>query len=107
MSLSKAIKKRDMKELKKTVKAATKIYSTKRPEAQPVNTVYGDLPLSAIFDKETIWMTITTAYADIVQQVGRLPENANLEVETAKLIAQNAVFRNVTTKSTASKNGLL
>lgn len=106
MSLSTAISNRDFAELEKTVKEATKIYAAAKPESVSIDTVHGTLPLTAIFDEDTKWAVITAAYADIVQRVSKLPAGSDTKVETAKLIATNAVLRNISEPATKG-DGLL
>jgi len=106
MSLSNAIKNKDMVELDKTVKEATKIYAAAKPESVSIDTVHGQLPLNAIFDEDTKWAVITAAYAEIIQAVSKIPATADAVVETAKLIATNAVLRNIN-EPTSTKGGLL
>ena len=106
MSLKQAIQNRDEAELIKTVKEATKMYKADQPKEVNINTVYGDIPFSMVFDEDTKWNIITSAYVDVIQQVDRIPEGADKDVEIAKIIATNPVLRSVGAKATKS-SGLL
>lgn len=109
MSLSKSIGTRDLELLVKTVASAVKIYNTAKPEETIVDTVHGGIPFSSIWDEDTKWSVIESAYASIIQAVGKIPKNSDVKIETAKIIATNAIMRNVTVEPTAasSESGLL
>ena len=106
MSLKVAIQTRDESLLKDTVAKAVAIYNAKMPEEQNVNTVHGDVPFSMVFDEDTKWNVITAAYVQVVQEVSKVPATLDLDTETAKIIATNAVLRNVGV-TTATTGGLL
>lgn len=98
-TLSKAIKKQNMKMLKAVVKQATDTYKSKRPKEPQIDTVYGNLPLSALFDKESKWQIITEAYISILANASNLDPKLDKEVEIAKLIATNPIIRNIVTNN--------
>jgi len=106
MSLSQSIKDRDLNLLKKTVEKATKKYNAGKPEDELIDTVFGSIPTSAIFDEDTRWQVISSAYVQILNDVSKIPDNHDKELETAKLIATNAVLRNIT-ESNTDKDSLL
>ena len=106
MSLSSAIAKKDINELETTVKAAVEIYNTACPKEVSVDTAFGQLPFSAIWDEDTKWAVIGAAYADVVQQVSKISKDLDKNIETAKIISQNAVLRNVSSTG-PSTEGLL
>ena len=107
MSISKAIKDKNFDELKKSVDAAVKIYEAAIPKDVDIDTVHGSVPSGMLFDDESKWMTVIGAYTTIVNEVSRLPEGVDKKVETAKLIATNAILRNITTDSVGTEDGLL
>ena len=106
MSLKVSIQTRDEDLLKKTVAKAVKAYKAELPDEQNVCTVHGDVPFSMVFDEDTKWNVITAAYVQVVQAVSRVPANLDLDTETAKIIATNAVLRNVGV-TTPTSGGLL
>lgn len=106
MSLSTAIQNKDIKELKATVESAVKIYEAGLPSEPSVDTVYGDTPISMIFDEDTKWALAIQQYVCITNKVKNLPAEADKKVETAKLIATNPVLRHLVQES-KSTDGLL
>lgn len=107
MSLSKAIATKDLGLLEETVAKAAKVYTAAKPAEVLVDTVYGSLPFSALFDEESKWAVIAGAYAAVVQAVSKIPKDLDVDVETAKIIATNAVLRNVSSTSTRAEGSLL
>lgn len=109
MSISEAIKNRDMAELKKTVDAATALYKAGKPAEVNIETVHGQVPVSVVFNEDDKWNVITSAYVTILNEVKSIPADLDVETETAKLIATNAILRNVVDPSagTAAPGGLL
>ena len=108
MSISKAIKTQDLELLKATVEKAVKVYGAALPDEAKamVNTIHGDMPISMIFDDETKWAVITGEYVRIVNAVKALPKGVDEKVETAKIIANSAMLRHVTS-SVQSTNSVL
>jgi len=109
MSISKAIQEKDFNLLKETVNNAVKIYNAAMPDeaAAMVNTVHGDIPASMLFDDESKWMVITSEYVTISNTVKALPKGVDEKIETAKIIANNAILRHITAGPTATKDSLL
>jgi len=107
MSLSTAIKTKNLELLEKTVAKAVKIYDADKPAEVVVDTAFGSLPFSSLWDDDTKWAVITAAYATILQEVATIPAKADAKVETAKIIATNAVMRNVSSTTPASDDGLI
>ena len=108
MSISKAIKTQDLELLKATVEKAVEVYGAALPDEAKamVNTIHGDMPISMIFDDETKWAVITGEYVRIVNPVKALPKGVDEKVETAKIIANSAILRHVTS-SVQSTNSVL
>ena len=109
MSISKAIQEKNFDLLKETVDQAVKIYNAAMPDeaAAMVNTVHGDIPASMLFDDESKWVTVTAQYVIIANAVKALPKGVDEKIETAKIIASNAILRHITAGSTATKGSLL
>lgn len=77
-----------------------------QPSVPSVETVHGLMPLTAIFDEETIWAQIEAEYADLVQKIAKLPEEGKT-LAIAKMIIGNAVLRNAGTTAQATVDGLI
>jgi len=93
MSLTMALQNQDMKILKDTVAKARSIYKSAEPTDIPtVETVYGTLPITAVFDKKSKWQIVQAEYATILGQVAEITANDDKEIEIAKIIAQNPVL---------------
>jgi len=109
MSISKAIQDKDFNLLKDTVDSAVKIYNAAMPDeaAAMVNTVHGNIPASMLFDDESKWVTVIAEYVTIANAVKALPKGVDEKIETAKIIANNAILRHITAGSTATKGSLL
>ena len=107
MSLSTAIKNRDLQDLEDTVTKAVAAYKTAKPAAVSVDTVHGTLLFSALWDEDSPWAVIAGAYASILQDVSRIPAGLDKAVETAKIISSNAVMRNVSATAVSDKDDLL
>jgi len=107
MSLSIAIKTKDLKVLEETVAKAVKIYAAEKPAEVNVDTIHGSLPFSSLWDEDTKWAVITAAYAEILQQVSSIKKGLDTRVETARIIAMNAVMRNVSSKTESGKDDLI
>ena len=107
-SISQAIKTQDMKMLTEVVESQVAIYGAALPDEAKamVNTVHGDMPISMIFDDETRWVAITGEYVRIVNAVKALPKGCDEAIETAKIIANSAILRHVTS-SVQSTNSVL
>ena len=107
-SISQAIKTQDMAMLTAVVESQIAIYGAALPDEDKamVNTVYGDMPISMIFDDETKWAVITGEYVRIVNAVKALPKCVDEKVETAKIIANSAILRHATS-SAQSANSVL
>lgn len=107
MSIRTALQTQDIKELTATVESAVKIYGGAMPKEPQVETAFGYMPLSAVYDEETKWCLVSVAYAELTQKVANLPEGSDVKVETAKLISNNAVLRHLATPTVANKGDLL
>ena len=109
MGLASAIKNRDMEDLKETINAAVEIYKQELPDEAKsmVNTVHGDMPISMIFDEDTKWNVITSQYVIITNAVNALPKDCDLKIETAKIVASNAILRHIVEETKASDDDLL
>ena len=88
------------------VQAVVAVMAAPQPAVPAVHTVHGNLPLTAIFDEDTIWEQVTAEYANLVQKIEKLPEEGKT-LATAKLIASNAVLRNLGTEPAATIDGLI
>ena len=108
MSISTAIKTQDLELLKATVEKAVKVYGAALPDEAKamVNTIHGDMPISMIFDDETKWAVVTGEYVRIANAVKALPKGCDEAIETAKIIANSAILRHVTS-SAQSTNSVL
>lgn len=108
MSLKAAIQAKDEAAVVKAVEKAVKIYGADAPDEAILNSAYGDVPFSLVFDEDTKWAAVTAAYVEVTQAVARIPKGADVKVETAKIIAQNKVLRSVgTTGAAGDASGLL
>ena len=107
MTLGKAIAKKDMEAVKEVVKLATAFYNVERPDEPMIETVYGVMPVSSVFDKKTKWQLITAAYAEIVNAASRFDSAVDVKIETAKLIATNGILRNLVDPQPKNDSGLL
>ena len=107
-SISQAIKTQNMEMLTAVVESQIAIYGAALPDEAKamVNTIHGDMPISMIFDDETKWAVITGEYVRIVNLVKVLPKCVDEKVETAKIIANSAMFRHATS-SVQSTNSVL
>ena len=107
-SISQAIKTQDMEMLTAVVESQIAIYGAALQDESKsmVNTIHGDMPISMIFDDETKWAVITGEYVRIVNLVKVLPKCVDEKVETAKIIANSAILRHVTS-SVQSTNSVL
>lgn len=106
VTLSGAIQAKDFNILSEVVKQATATYNAGLGKEPKVNTAFGEVPVSAVFDDDTKWVLVATAYAGIVNAVGNLPAGADKVVEIAKLIATNQTLRYIV-EGPKSGNGLL
>lgn len=109
MSLKTAIQNKDMKELKETVAKAVSIYNAALPAESKsmVETVHGEVPASMLFDEDTKWNVITSQYVIITNAVNALPKDCDLKIETAKIVASNAILRHIVEETKASDDDLL
>ena len=108
MSISKAIQTRDFKLLTETVNTAVETYKAAMPDESQsmVNTVFGDVPASMLFDEDSKWQTVTAEYVKIANAVKNLPKGCDENIEVAKIIAQSAILRHITATPSAAA-GLL
>lgn len=86
--------------------AVVSVMVAPQPSVPSVSTVHGMMPLTAIFDEDTIWAQIESEYADLVQKISRLPEEGKA-LAISKLIIDNAVLRNAGTTAQATVDGLI
>jgi hypothetical protein len=107
MTFSQAISKKELKGLKEVVARATKIYNAECGEEPYVNTVYGDLPFSAVLDEETKWQLCAVAYADVLRESKYIEEGLDKRVEVAKLIATNPTLRAMVSDTTSAIDTLI
>lgn len=107
-SISNAIKNRDMAMLTEVVDSQVEIYGAALPDEANamVNTVYGDMPISMVFDDDTKWAVVTSEYVRIANAVKALPKGCDEVVETAKIIANSAILRHIT-ETAQSTNSVL
>ena len=130
VSLGLAVKTRDLEMISKVVDNAVKIVTdaaiketgvvvtggeasavvsvivAPQPAVPSVETVHGQMPLTAIFDEDTIWAQIEAEYADLTQKIAKLPEE-DKALNIAKLIINNALLRNAGTTAQATVDGLI
>ena len=108
MSISKAIQTKDFKLLEETVNTAVETYKATMPDeaTSMVETVFGQVPASMLFDEDSKWQTITAEYVKIANAVKNLPKGCDENIEVAKIIAQSAILRHITAKPSAAA-GLL
>lgn len=86
--------------------AVVAVITAPQPAVPSVETVHGMMPLTAIFDEDTIWAQIESEYADLVQKIAKLPEDGKA-LAIANLIIGNAVLRNAGTTASAVVDGLI
>ena len=86
--------------------AVVSVIVAPQPSVPSVETVHGMMPLTAIYDEDTIWAQIEAEYADLVQKISRLPEE-DKALNIAKMIIGNAVLRNAGTTAQATVDGLI
>lgn len=86
--------------------AVVSVLVAPQPAVPSVETVHGMMPLTAIFDDDTVWAQIEAEYADLVQKIDRLPEE-DKALNIAKLIIDNAVLRNAGTTAQPVVDGLI
>ena len=86
--------------------AVVSVMVAPQPSVPSVETVHGMMPLTAIYDVDTIWAQIESEYADLVQKIQRLPEE-DKALNIAKMIIGNAVLRNAGTTAQATVDGLI
>ncbi len=109
MSISKAIKNKDLPLLIKTVNKAVKKYKAKQPAEPSVETVNGPMLLSmaAAIDKKSVWIFAIQAYTEIVNATASIPKSNDRVVEISKLIASNPTLRTLANTKSSSSDGLL
>lgn len=88
------------------VQAVVSVMAAPQPKVPNIETVHGAMPLTSIFDEDTIWAQVDAEYANLVQRIQHLPEEGKA-LAVAKLIASNAVLRNLGTEPTATIDGLI
>ena len=93
MTFSKAIQTKDLTGLTEVVARAAKIYNGSSLIEPDVETVYGNLPFSAVLDEETRWQLCAIAYSEILTLMSMIPAEADAKVEAAKLITTNATLQ--------------
>lgn len=86
--------------------AVVSVMVAPQPSVPSVHTVHGMMPLTAIFDEDTIWAQIESEYADLVQKISRLPEE-DKALNIAKMIINNDVLRHAGTTAQATVDGLI
>lgn len=86
--------------------AVVSVMVAPQPSVPSVETVHGMMPLTAIYDVDTIWAQIESEYADLVQKIAKLPEE-DKALNIAKMIINNAVLRNAGTTAQATVDGLI
>ena len=86
MKLIEAVRNKDKKAVQTIVAKAVKTYNATEPEPQDVNTVYGDMDIRML-DKKSKWQVATSELVNIRREVKCIPSDADVKVETAKLIA--------------------
>lgn len=106
-TLSEAIQSKDQEALKEVVDRAKAIYKAAPGEEPIVETVYGELPFSAILDNDTKWELCSIAYAQIITEAKHIPKELDQRVEIAKLIATNPTFQAMSGTSTSNSIDLL
>lgn len=107
MTFSTAISTKDLAGLKEVVARATEIYSATAGNEPTVETVYGELPFSAILDIETKWELCACAYAEVLTASRYISEDADKKVEVAKLIATNPTLRAMTGEASNDIDALI
>lgn len=86
--------------------AVVSVMVAPQPSVPSVETVHGMMPLTAIFDEDTIWAQIESEYASLVQKIAGLPEE-DKALNIAKMIIGNAILRNAGTTAQATVDGLI
>ena len=109
MSISKAIQTRDFKLLTETVNTAVETYKAAMPDEATamVETAFGQVPASMLFDEDSKWQTVTAEYVKIANAVKKLPKGCDENIETAKIIATSGILRHITSTSTSAAGSLL
>lgn len=106
-TLTQAIKNRSIDELNEVVESALSVYKGTAGDEPTVHTVYGDLPLSMIFDEDTKWEVLTAEWVVVMRKAKAIPVSADQKIEIAKLIATNPYFRAAAGKAAEPVGGLL
>lgn len=86
--------------------AVVAVITAPQPAVPSVETVHGMMPLTAIFDEDTIWAQIESEYAELTQKIQKLPEEGKT-LAIANLIVNSALLRNVGTTAQATVDGLI
>lgn len=86
--------------------AVVAVIAAPQPAVPSIETVHGFLPLTAIFDEETVWEKIEAEYAELTQKVGKLPEEGKA-LAISKLIVANPVLRNCSEAAAPAVDGLI
>ena len=95
-TIAKALKKRSRKILAQAITDARKLYPAPATDTNIlIDTIHGDLPLSVIWDKDTVWVVVEAEYARLLQEVSRIDSKDNISVEKAKLVAKSSVLNTV------------
>ena len=98
MSISKAIINKDKHQLKAAVEEAVKIYKAEMPDVPKVETIHGpmDVTMAAAIDEDIYWGEVIRAYYQITTKCESIDKKDDRRVEIAKLVATNAILRNLT-----------
>lgn len=86
--------------------AVVSVMVAPQPSVPSVETVHGMMPLTAIYDEDTIWAQIEAEYAELTQKIQKLPEE-DKALNIAKMIINNAILRNAGTTAQATVDGLI
>lgn len=95
VTLGNVIQSQDLTLLPEVVESALKVYNSPKPTEPIVETAYGPLPLSTIWDEESKLQLLTAEYASILQEASCLPVDCDKAVEVAKIITSNATVRHL------------
>ena len=108
MTLSNAIKGKDLEGLKTAMANAMGIYKAGEPTDYTIDTVYGEISLaSGLLDEATLWELAMGELVGILTKASSIPDNADKRVEVAKLITSNAVLRGMVSEIEPVEGDLL
>lgn len=86
--------------------AVVAVIAAPQPSVPSIETVHGMLPLTAIFDEDTIWSKVEAEYAELTQKIAKLPEEGKA-LAISKLIVANPVLRNCSEAAAPAIDGLI